>query len=91
MPRGSAALWGATVISWTSAKAAIFLHFEDAAAVADIGLDDGRGLALAQFAEAPAGGAALAGGDGDGGRARQFQQGADVVGGTGRLLDEERL
>ena len=41
--------------------------------MADVGLDDGRGLALAQFAEAPAGGAALAGGDGDGGRARQFQ------------------
>ena len=59
--------------------------------MADVGLDDGRGLALAQFAEAPAGGAALAGGDGDGGRARQFQQGADIVGGTGRLLDEERL
>ena len=59
--------------------------------MADIGLDDGRGLALAQFAEAPAGGAALAGGNGDRSRARQFQQGADIVGRAGRLFDEERL
>ena len=69
---------------------AISRHLGDAAGVAEVGLQDRRGLLLQHLAEAPLGEDALAGGD------RQVRAAGDlghdvVVLAVDRLLDEHRL
>ncbi len=65
-------------------------RLEDAAAVGDVGLQNGGGTLFQNFAEAPLGEDALAGGDGQMGLARQIGQHIHILA-LDRLFDEERL
>ena len=69
---------------------AIRRHFGDAARVAQVRLQDRRGLLLQHFAEAPLGEDALAGGDGQMRAARDLGHEVVVLA-LHRLFDEHRL
>ena len=66
------------------------VHFVDAARVTEVGLEDGGCAFLQDFAEAPFGEDALAGGDGEVRAPRDVGQHVDVLA-LHRLLDKHRL